>query len=173
MTTQVPSRYASVRVWSTPLPSTSVLPARDRHLILVTAWAVTVAPEPSAESSAPRMVTRQEADFGVRPARRPRSAAPAATWDSVAAHLQGRPVWLAAAHGALPYDRVDWTAACALIIGSEAAGLSAEADGLGTGHVTIPMAAPVESLNAAMAATVLLFEAARQRRQQDGRSLQS
>lgn len=98
---------------------------------------------------------------------------PAATWDSVAAQLRGRPVWLAAAHRALPYDRIDWTAECALIIGSEAAGLSAEAEALGTGHVTIPMAGPVESLNAAMAAAVLLFEAARQRRQQDERSLQS
>lgn len=96
---------------------------------------------------------------------------PAASWDAVAGQIQDRPVWLAAAHRALPYDRVDWTAACALIIGSEAAGLSAEAEALGTGHVTIPMAGPVESLNAAMAATVLLFEAARQRRQRDKGSL--
>lgn len=98
---------------------------------------------------------------------------PAPSWDAVAQHIGDRPVWLAAAHQALPYDRVDWTAECALIIGSEAAGLSAEAEALGTGHVTIPMAGPVESLNAAMATTVLLFEAARQRRQQDERSLQA
>ena len=98
---------------------------------------------------------------------------PAPSWDAVAQHIGDRPVWLAAAHRALPYDRVDWTAECALIIGSEAAGLSAEAEALGTGHVTIPMAGPVESLNAAMATTVLLFEAARQRRQQDDRSPQA
>ena len=50
------------------------------------------------------------------------------------------------------------------LIGGEAAGLSTGAEQLGTGRVMIPMAGPVESLNAAMAATVLVFEAARQRR---------
>lgn len=85
-------------------------------------------------------------------------------WAAVAGSVEGRSVWLADACGATPYDAVDWTGSCALVIGGEAAGLSAEAEQLGTGRVMIPMAGPVESLNAAMAATVLVFEAARQRR---------
>jgi TrmH family RNA methyltransferase len=52
----------------------------------------------------------------------------------------------------------------ALIVGSEAAGAGEEAKAQATGQVAIPMAGQVESLNAAMAATVILFEAARQRR---------
>lgn len=85
-------------------------------------------------------------------------------WAAVADLVEGRSVWLADARGATPYDAVDWTAPSALVIGGEAAGLSSEAEQLGTGRVMIPMAGPVESLNAAMAATVLVFEAARQRR---------
>jgi len=59
------------------------------------------------------------------------------------------------------YADVDLTAPVALVIGNEAHGLPDDA--AVDGWVTIPGA--VESLNAAMAATVLLFEAARQRRQ--------
>jgi TrmH family RNA methyltransferase len=85
-------------------------------------------------------------------------------WAEIAALLAGRPAWLAEAHAAAPYDRVDWTTPAGLIIGGETTGLSPEAATLATGRVAIPMAAPVDSLNAAMAATVILFEAARQRR---------
>ena len=88
----------------------------------------------------------------------------AESWAAVAGLVGGWSVWLADARGATPYDQVDWTGPCALVIGGEAAGLSAEARQLGTGRVMIPMAGPVESLNAAMAATILVFEAARQRR---------
>ena len=87
MTTQAPPRSASESVWSTPLPSTSVLPSRDRHLIRVIAWAVTVAAQPSAETRVSTTWTAQEADLGVRPVRRPRSAAPAATRVSVRASV--------------------------------------------------------------------------------------
>jgi TrmH family RNA methyltransferase len=90
------------------------------------------------------------------------------SWAAVAGLAEGRSVWLADARGATPYDEVDWTGPCALVIGGEAAGLSAEAQQLGTGRVMIPMVGPVESLNAAMAATILVFEVARQRRQPRG-----
>jgi len=51
-----------------------------------------------------------------------------------------------------------------LIIGGEAEGAGDEARALAGAHrVTIPMAEGVESLNAALSAAVLLFEAARQR----------
>lgn len=88
----------------------------------------------------------------------------AGDWPVLAHHLAGRPVWLAEAQGAVAYDRVDWTVPSVLVIGGETTGLSAEAGRLATGRVAIPMAGPVDSLNAAMAATVILFEAARQRR---------
>ena len=65
--------------------------------------------------------------------------------------------------GAQPADLVDLAVPIALVIGNEGngvpVGLAAKADGA----VTIPCPGPVESLNAAVAASVLLYEAARQR----------
>jgi TrmH family RNA methyltransferase len=67
------------------------------------------------------------------------------------------------APGALPYTSVDWQRPHALIIGNEAHGLSAAAHAIAQQRIAIPMHYGVESLNAAMAATVILFEAQRQR----------
>ncbi len=64
----------------------------------------------------------------------------------------------------LPYDAVDWTVASALVIGSEAHGIAAEVSQLATRSVAIPLRGGLESLNAAVAGSVILFEAARQRR---------
>jgi TrmH family RNA methyltransferase len=86
------------------------------------------------------------------------------TWPAIAARLNGMSVWLADARGALPYTEVDWTRPSALIVSGEADGASAEAQNLATGRVFIPMQNSVESLNAAVAAAVILFEAQRQRR---------
>jgi TrmH family RNA methyltransferase len=86
------------------------------------------------------------------------------SWPEVAEALRDRPVWLADARGEARYDQVDWARPCGLIIGGEAEGASAEAAALATGRVAIPLAREVESLNAAVAASILLFEAARQRR---------
>ncbi len=86
-----------------------------------------------------------------------------ASWAGVAEALRGRPVWLADARGEARYDLVDWTEPCGLIIGGEAEGASPQAASLATGRVAIPLARGVESLNAAVAASVILFEAARQR----------
>ena len=85
-------------------------------------------------------------------------------WPAIARRIEGRQVWLADARGAAAYDRVDWTQPSALIVGGEAAGAGEQAANLATGRVAIPMAPGPESLNAAMAATVILFEAARQQR---------
>lgn len=57
----------------------------------------------------------------------------------------------------------DFTGACALMIGNEGAGLSDDWLSLADVRVTIPMPGPVESLNAAIAGSLLLYEAARQR----------
>lgn len=61
------------------------------------------------------------------------------------------------------YD-LDWTEDSWLVIGNEGAGVSPDIQQAAGAGVHIPMAGRSESLNAAMAATVLLFEAMRQRR---------
>ncbi len=86
------------------------------------------------------------------------------TWDELAELLTQVEVWLAEAREGEPYDRVDWRAPFALIIGSEAEGPSDAARRFTPKRVHIPMPGRAESLNAAVAAGVLLFEAARQRR---------
>lgn len=86
------------------------------------------------------------------------------TGDEIARWLGSRPLWLADPHGELVYDEIDWCVPCAVALGGETAGFSSQVEALGRGRVAIPMAGGAESLNVAMAATVLLFEAARQRR---------
>ncbi len=53
--------------------------------------------------------------------------------------------------------------ACALMIGNEGAGLGAEWLALADARITIPTPGRVESLNAAVAGSLLLYEASRQR----------
>ena len=52
----------------------------------------------------------------------------------------------------------------AIFIGNEGAGLAREIDNVSDGRISIPMTAGVESLNAGVAASVVLYEAARQRK---------
>lgn len=85
-------------------------------------------------------------------------------WPAIAERVTGGSVWLADPAGETTYDAVDWRSASALIVGGEAAGAGEEAAALASGRLRIPMADGTESLNAAMAATVLLFEAVRQLR---------
>jgi TrmH family RNA methyltransferase len=68
------------------------------------------------------------------------------------------------ARGGADYLDVDLTVATALVLGNEAHGLDPAAQDRLDGLVTIPMAGRAESLNVGMAAAVLCFEAARQRR---------
>ena len=68
------------------------------------------------------------------------------------------------ASGGRDYSEVDLTGPVAFVLGNEANGLPPELDDLVDERVTIPMAGRSESLNVGMAAAVLCFEAARQRR---------
>ncbi|MGD2103518.1 MAG: RNA methyltransferase [Anaerolineae bacterium] len=86
-----------------------------------------------------------------------------ADWAAIAEVVADCAVWLAAAEGSRRYTDVDWTVPTALILGSEAHGAGEEARSLAHGRVSIPMKPVVESLNAAIAAAVMMFEAARQR----------
>ena len=76
----------------------------------------------------------------------------------------GRRRLAARAADAAPYDDVDLVHPCALVFGNEAHGIPRELEALLDGSVCVPMSGKSESLNVAMAATVLCFEAARQRR---------
>ncbi|WP_334270297.1 TrmH family RNA methyltransferase [Edaphobacter sp. HDX4] len=58
---------------------------------------------------------------------------------------------------------VDLTRPSAFLIGHEGSGLAEEWMKLAEGRITIPCPGPVESLNAAVAAALLLYEASRQR----------
>ena len=86
------------------------------------------------------------------------------SWEKIAATCDGLPVFLADMEGDAAYDTVDWSSSWALIVGSEAHGVSEAAVNLAHQRVFIPMAAATESLNAASATAVILFEAARQGR---------
>ena len=71
-----------------------------------------------------------------------------------AAHLKGQDT----------YDRQDYRKPSAFLIGNESRGLSDETAALADTYVKIPMCGYVESLNAAVASAILMYEAGRQRR---------
>ncbi len=75
-----------------------------------------------------------------------------------AAHLEGKHT----------YDREDYCQGTAFLIGNEGNGLSEEVAAQADIRIRIPMEGQSESLNAAVAAAILMFEANRQRRQDQG-----
>jgi TrmH family RNA methyltransferase len=86
------------------------------------------------------------------------------TWDALAAELAPRSaVYASDAAARTRHWDVDWTVPAALIVSNEARGASAGARSLATHTIAIPMEGGVESLNAAVAGSVILYEAQRQR----------
>ncbi len=81
----------------------------------------------------------------------------------VAAWLGDARYYLAEANAATLYTEVDWREPSVLIVGGETEGARETAGWSGVQVVAIPMQNQVESLNAAVAASVVLFEAVRQR----------
>ena len=69
-----------------------------------------------------------------------------------------------ASEGELVYSDYDWTKPTMVIFGNEANGVKPEILASCDVRLRIPLQAPVESLNVASAAAIILFEAARQRR---------
>jgi TrmH family RNA methyltransferase len=69
-----------------------------------------------------------------------------------------------AADGDKRYDEADLRGPVAVVVGREGAGLSAAVQQRAAARLRIPLAGPVESLNVGVAAALILFEAARQRR---------
>ncbi|HBA97729.1 MAG TPA: hypothetical protein DCZ23_06445 [Lachnospiraceae bacterium] len=76
----------------------------------------------------------------------------------------GYNVYGMAMRGSVIYDEPDYTKGAGIVIGSEADGLSENIQEYISGAVRIPMEGRTESLNAATAAAVVMYEAARQRR---------
>ncbi len=70
-----------------------------------------------------------------------------------AAHLEGK----------LSYQEPDYGNPCGFLVGNEGNGLSPDIAGLADDYIRIPMEGRVESLNAAVAAALLMYEAKRQR----------
>ena len=81
------------------------------------------------------------------------------------AKLQEADVTVYAAHlkGEGYYDTFDYTKGSAFLIGNEGNGLKEQTAEKADTYVKIPMAGQVESLNAAIATTLFMYEAARQR----------
>ena len=81
--------------------------------------------------------------------------------------LKERGICVYAAHleGKQSYDEADYRGPCAFLIGNEGNGLRPQIARMADTYIRIPMAGQVEALNAAIAATVLMFETGRQRRQ--------
>ncbi len=81
--------------------------------------------------------------------------------------LKNQNIHVFAAHlaGKNSYDEEDYQGGTGFLIGNEANGLTDETAALADTFIRIPMLGQVESLNAAVAASILMFETARQRRQ--------
>jgi RNA methyltransferase, TrmH family len=85
-------------------------------------------------------------------------------WEEIRATTGSLQVFLADASAASEYSETDFSGSLALIIGGEAHGASGEIQMLHPTPVRIPMPGGSESLNAAIAAGILMFEVIRQRK---------
>ena len=83
-------------------------------------------------------------------------------------HEAGVKILATTVHAAQPAELVDMAGPVALIIGNEGNGVADDLAAKADARITIPCPGPVESLNAAVAASVLLYEAARQRAASSG-----
>jgi len=88
-------------------------------------------------------------------------------WEEIRQLVKSSPkpikVYLADSAAGLPYTDVDFRSPLALIVGGEASGAGFESALLANSKVHIPMPGGSESLNAAIAASIILFEVLRQR----------
>jgi RNA methyltransferase, TrmH family len=67
-------------------------------------------------------------------------------------------------HKGIPLPQATWTLPLAIFVGNEGAGLSRELQHQMDETIVIPQSTQVESLNAGVAASIVLYEAARQRK---------
>jgi len=62
------------------------------------------------------------------------------------------------------YDVEDYTGACAIVVGTEATGVTEEWINFADKNVKIPMLGKIDSMNVSVASAIMLFEAKRQRK---------
>jgi len=84
------------------------------------------------------------------------------SWNEIKSRVQGMKIFLADMDGQSCWE-MDFRQPLALIVGGEAEGAGVEARKLANAFVKIPMVGKTESLNAAVAGSVLMFEVMRQR----------
>ncbi len=84
-------------------------------------------------------------------------------WPLIKKTVEMLPVFVADASQGIPMWEANLQQPCVLLIGGEAFGASPEGIALSTNPITIPMPGPAESLNAAIAAGILMAEVLRQR----------
>lgn len=89
----------------------------------------------------------------------------ATTDDEAVAWLrqQGLAIFAARVDGAVPYTEADFRQAAAIVLGSEAAGLSAAWEAADVRPIRVPMRGLADSLNVSATAAILFYEALRQR----------
>ncbi|WP_309641926.1 RNA methyltransferase [Flavobacterium sp.] len=87
------------------------------------------------------------------------------TTTEIIAFLQSKKInfYCATLQNATPYHKQDYTAPTALVVGTEATGLTQEWRDHATQNIVIPMQGAIDSMNVSVAAAVLIFEAKRQR----------
>lgn len=74
-------------------------------------------------------------------------------------------IFCAALTASRPYTDVDFSGACAIVVGTESEGLSDEWLQQSDQNIIIPMGGQIDSMNVSVSAAILIFEARRQRRQ--------
>ena len=79
-------------------------------------------------------------------------------------NTRGIRIYASHLEGGVCYDEPDYTTDTAFLIGNEGNGLTPETAAMADVNIRIPMCGRLESLNAAMAAGILMYEANRQRR---------
>jgi TrmH family RNA methyltransferase len=84
-------------------------------------------------------------------------------WGQIRGYITGMEIFLAEMDGQSCWE-TDLRRPLALIIGGEAEGASEAARNLATQKISIPMSGDIESLNAGVAGSVLMFEVVRQRK---------
>jgi len=88
-------------------------------------------------------------------------------WHEIHSYLRGLAIFLADSNSGPVLWDADLRQPCVLLIGGEAFGASAMGEALATHRVNIPIHGRAESLNAAVAAAILITEVCRQRFQQE------
>ena len=81
-------------------------------------------------------------------------------------YIEAKGIYLfaAEAHGGLPLYKCDLRQPTAIVFGNEAKGLSVPIKNMADSIINIPFEGKAESINAAMAASICLYEAVRQRK---------